>query len=255
MNIWITYIIKTLLLPQTSLLLLILLGTLLLIRGRKNGFPLILSALTIWYLLSTPIVATVLIKSVETYPPLQPIQLDTFKAQAIVVLGGGIRPVAPEYNNQPTVAPQTLERLRYAAKWARATKLPILVSGGRVLEQDQPAEAEIMAQTLAEDYGVKARWQESQSRNTAENARFSYAFLSKQQITKIVLITHALHMPRAVEEFRRSGFEILPAAVGYVADDTPNNILSFLPSAKAFMLSSMAIHETIGRLWRQLNRG
>ncbi|MEQ1638859.1 MAG: YdcF family protein [Methylococcales bacterium] len=233
-------------------MLLIALGASLVLRGRKSGLNFIFVALLLWYLLSIPVISTLLVKSLETYPPFQASQLNAAKAQAIVVLGGGMQFAAPEYAGKPSVANQTLERLRYAAMLARKTHLPILVSGGRVLEQDQPDEASLMAEVLYDDYGLQARWQESQSRNTAENARFSYALLSKQHITKVILITHALHMQRAVAEFTHSGFELIPAPVGYLADNAPNNIFSFLPSVKAFMLSSMAIHEYMGILWRLL---
>ena len=252
MDVLLVYIIKALLLPPASLIVLVFIGAMLLVRGRKSGFNLLLVTLLIWYLISTPLIANVLVKSLETYPPLRLSQLTDFKPQVIVVLGGGIHLYAPEYGNTATVSYKTLERLRYATRLAKLTKLPILVTGGKVFEADRLAEAVVMAKALAEDFGLDARWQESQSRNTSENARFSYALLSKQHITKIMLVTHALHMPRATQEFRDSGFELLPAPTGYLSDYSPKDILSFLPSANAFLQSTWVIHEYIGDFWMQL---
>ncbi|MFI3136110.1 MAG: YdcF family protein [Methylococcaceae bacterium] len=250
MDIWITYIIKGLLLPPASLLLVAVLGCVLIVQGRKSGLMLLLSVLMTWYLLSTVIVAKALIKPLEAYPALQLAQVNASNAQAIVVLGGGIRAYAPEYAQQVTVSHSTLERLHYAATLARKTHLPMLVVGGNVLGQKQPPEAEVMATTLAEDYGLNARWQETSSRNTAENARFSYALLEKQHITTVILVTHAMHMPRAAEAFSRSGFTVLPAPTGYIADDSENTIFDFIPSARAFLLSTAAIHEYVGGVWK-----
>ena len=51
-------------------------------------------------------------------------------AKAVVILGGGVRRNAPEYGGD-TLATLTLERVRYGARVARLTGLPVLVSGGR----------------------------------------------------------------------------------------------------------------------------
>lgn len=251
MTIWIVNIIKTLLLPQSSLPILAILGNGLWMRGRTSGLTILkLTGLT-WYLLSTPFVTKILAKSMETYPAIQTADLNQFKAQAIVVIGGGIRQFAPEYAQTITVNYHSLERLRYAATLARLTHLPLLVSGGKVFDQTLPSEASAMRKALTDDFQVTPQWLEDQSRNTAENARFSYALLAKQQIYKIILVTHALHMPRAAQAFRDSGFEVLPAPTAFLADRSAENIFSFLPSVKAFMESTAVIHECMGGIWRR----
>ena len=50
---------------------------------------------------------------------------------AIVILGGGVRRHAAEYGGD-TLGQLTLERVRYGARVARLTGLPVLVSGGSV---------------------------------------------------------------------------------------------------------------------------
>lgn len=249
MDIWFAYIIKTLLLPPCSLLLLALSSGISLARGKQKSLYTLLTTLMIWYALSTPLISRALAKSWETYPALSLSTLATSQAQAIVVLGGGINPFAPEYGEAAIASASSLERLHYSAKIAKITKLPILVTGGTPLEVDQPDEASIMAKTLIQDFGVPVRWQESKSRNTAQNARFSYTLLNKHHISKIILVTHALHMPRAFQEFKAAGFSILPAPTSYITDYSKYNILSFLPSASAFFYSTKTIHEYLGYLW------
>ena len=82
----------------------------------------------------------------------QQLQNHSSKSAAIVVLGGGRRKGAiesPQYQNQDLSA-ASLERLRMGARLAKATKLPVLLTGGapdRTTERDLP-EAEVMAQIL-----------------------------------------------------------------------------------------------------------
>jgi uncharacterized SAM-binding protein YcdF (DUF218 family) len=105
------------------------------------------------------------------YPPIKLTSVDDFAAQAIVVLGGSLRTVAPEYENQVTLSHYSLERIRYAAQLAKQTKLPLLVSGGKVFHSNIPPEAEIMTDVLNNEFNQAVRWQEKESRNTAENAK------------------------------------------------------------------------------------
>lgn len=251
MDIWIINIFKALLLPQGSLLILTAIGICLGIHGHKSGFTILILTGLAGYLLSTPLVTKTLASALETYPAIHAADIKAFKAQAIVVIGGGAKAFAPEYETSTTVNFYTLERLRYAAKLARSTHLPLLASGGKVFDQSKPSEASAMNTVLTDDFGIKPQWLEEQSRNTAENAHFSYALLDKLHIHKIILVTHALHMPRAAQAFNESGFEVLPAPTSFLTDHTPENIFSFLPNAKAFMESTAVIHEYIGQIWKR----
>ena len=250
MDIYFIYLIKALILPPAILLILAIIS---LFRHHKNcnhvKFAII--CLIGLYLLSLPAVSVLLASSQQIYPALSKAQIKNTDAQAIVVLGGGTRPPAPEYNNRTVLHERVFVRLRYAVRIARLTKLPLLVSGGKVFEQKYPSEAELMQETLVQDFQYKADWLEEKSRNTAENARFSYQILGKENIRKILLVTHALHMSRAVQQFRRVGFNVMPAPTGFI---TPENksVFSYIPSASALEVSSMALHELLGKLWYKL---
>src|SRR4029450_1543911 len=108
-------------------------------------------------------------------------------AQAIVILGGGTRPDAPEYGGD-TLGHLTLERVRYGARVAQFTGLPILVTGGAATGGEP--EASLMRQSLEREYGVGVQWTENQSRNTHENAVLSAAILRSQGIHRVVLVAH-----------------------------------------------------------------
>jgi uncharacterized SAM-binding protein YcdF (DUF218 family) len=171
-------------------------------------------------------------------------------AQAIVILGGGRYSRAPEYDDRDTVGLQTLERLRYGARLAAQTSLPVLLSGGSTYGEEVP-ETQLMQQTLEQDYGVKAKWLESSSRTTLENAQRTKLLLTEAGIKKVYLVTHAWHMDRAVWAFVNSGIDVVPAPVGFTtlskADLTPP--LGYLPSSGGMEASATALHERFGLYW------
>lgn len=165
-------------------------------------------------------------------------------AQAIVVLGGGRYRNAPEYGRD-TVSEWTLVRLRYAAKLGRETGLPLLVSGGAP-DGGGSSEAEVMAAILEGDFGVPVRWREAASEDTADNASESARILGAAGISRVLLVSHAWHLPRARSAFEQAGLAVIPAPTGFVAG-TPLTPRDWLPGSMEF--ARTALHEWLGILW------
>ncbi len=251
MDIFFIYVVKILLLPISSLLIISVAGLILMRYQRVIAVILIAVALASLLLLSLPSVARYLASTQEIYPSLNLADLEHFPAQAIVVLGGGLRYPALEYLPQVTLQNRTLARVRYAALLAKQARLPLLVTGGRVLKVDIPSEAEIMAQVLVNEFNQPVKWQERNSRNTAENALLTHNILKKEGVQHIILVTHALHMRRAVEQFRLQGFQVMPAPTMFLSH-SDFSLFSLLPSASALQNSSLVIHEVMGRAWYHL---
>lgn len=206
-------------------------------------------------LLSTRVVAGLLMGWLQTSPALTPTQLHEFVGRehmAIVVLAAGQRSYAPEYGG-PSLDDLALERVRYAAAVARATGLPLLVSGG-IPRAGNPSHAEIMAKVLADDYGLKTMWLEPRSSNTAENAIFSASILKQAGIDHILLVTHAWHMPRSMAAFRANGLMVTPAPTAFYE---PGEFEwdQLVPAARTLRSSYFAIHEMIGIPWYSLRYG
>lgn len=252
MDIYIIYVIKTLLLPISSLLIISIAGLLLLSHQKVLAMILLASSLSILLLLSLPWVTKHLASTQEIYPPLIDSMLNQTTAQAIIVLGGGLRYPAPEYPQEVNLKSNTLVRIRYAARLAKKTQLPLLVSGGSVFETDLPSEATLMSQVLINEFNQAVKWQEGKSHNTAENAAYSYQILNNIGVQRIILVTHALHMRRAVEQFEKQGFQVIPAPTDFLSWPATNNLFNFLPSAKALEKSTLVIHEVMGRVWYKL---
>lgn len=216
-------------------------------RPRLGRTCVIVAGVTL-VLLMLPVVAAALLRSLQRDPPLALERIDP-RAGAIVVLGADFMPHTPEYG-QSTVGWITLERVRYGAFVARRTGLPVLVSGGD-LEGGAPPLAVRMQQVLEGELGVPVRWTERRSRSTLENARFSAEILSAAGIERVLLVTHAWHMPRARRAFEAAGLEVVAAPTGFRF--WPNASLhAVLPSARSLLDSSLAIHEWTGRAWYAL---
>jgi uncharacterized SAM-binding protein YcdF (DUF218 family) len=192
--------------------------------------------------LSLPIISTLLAFSFSAPEPFDVSR--TSDARAIVILGGGTRTNAPEFGGD-TLGRLTLERVRYGARIARETKLPLLVTGGSV--GAITPEAVLMRDALAQEYGINARWVEQYSLNTHQNARYSSALLAAEGITTVVLVTHAFDVPRATAEFRASGIATIPAPTG-VPRLTQLEATDFLPSISALEVSYYNLYEILAFL-------
>jgi uncharacterized SAM-binding protein YcdF (DUF218 family) len=247
MSWFFTNLIAAFLLPPLNLLLLAALGLWLWHKRPLIARLLLTSSFVLLWLISTPYFAEALLQGLEG----EPYVTDTKKplAEAIVVLGGGTYFRAPEYGGD-TVGKETLERLRFAAKLQRETGKPILTTGGAPLD-NSTSEAEQMKTVLEQDFNVPVRWTEGASENTLENARLSRQILKQAGIDRIYLVTHAWHMPRAVQAFQAAGFQIIPAPTAYTTRYR-TDLLAFVPNVYALHESRIFMHELIGMLWYQL---
>jgi len=236
-----------LLLPPAGPLLLALAGALLGLRHRRAGAALLLSALALLWLLACQAVAMALAGwLLPPVAPVSPALLAAARPQALVVLGGGLLPQAPEYGQPQPTAP-TLARLRYGAHLARATGLPLAFAGGigwAATGLATEPEGDMARRVLAE-WGLQARWIDSRSRDTRENAQLLRPQLERDGVKRIVLVTSASHMARAQLEFRRAGFEVLPAPTGLLLPHE-RPLLAWLPSAYGLAASREVLREWLG---------
>ena len=235
--------LKAFLLPPGNLIVLGFLGLWIERKRRRLGLGLIAAAFGLLYLLSTPLFANWVLAL------LCPDYVDPRSqagVQAIVVLAGGTYGFASEYNGD-NVNALTLMRVRYAARLHALTGAPILASGGRATTV-ATAEAAQMRALLADEFKVPVRWVEDRSRDTLTNAIESRRLLAPLGITKIYLVTHAWHVPRARLAFEHSGFAVVPAPTGFATVDDIS-MRDFLPQPSALLNSYYFFHEVIGYAW------
>ncbi len=242
-------LLTLLLLPPPNLVLLALGGLVLARWRRRAGMALVTVAVLGLLSLSLPVTAEALLVGLEQpAPPLPP---GTPPPGAIVILGGTVaRGRDPAGAAITDLGALTLARLRTGAALARATGLPILVSGGPI-GRDGPPLAALMAASLATDFGVKTRWIEAESRDTWQNALDSAAMLRPAGIGTVYLVTQPWHMPRARAAFAHAG--LLTVAAPTLRDRAPSwRGGGIVPDVRAWRRSYYALHEWLGRAWYAL---
>lgn len=170
----------------------------------------------------------------------------------IVALGGGLRDSG---SLRPSVE-LTEESMRQTACGAdlyhHGITPSLLVTGGdaRVFGSG-PVEAAVMKE-WAIRLGIPsdAIVTETQARTTYENAIRTKDLLGDR--ASIILVTSAIHMPRAAALFRAQGFDVLPYPCGFhernrVAEGWDTiSIFDVLPATWAFREISEAIEELAG---------
>jgi len=251
-------LLKALLLPPGGPILLGMVALGLLRWRRAAGIALLMGSVVLTYLCSIGLTANLLSRVVQTYGPVTAEAISAGRPGAIVVLGGGIEPEAPEYDHE-TVHLRTLGRIRYAVRLARQTGLPLLASGGYSyapsVEQEAP-EAELMRRVLEEEFGIAAVLVEATSHNTWGNAVHSAAMLKARGIDTILLVTQAAHMRRAVESFQRAGIKVIPAPTLFFSSKIELfRLASWIPSVPSIDAVHYLFYEWFGLIWYRWQEG
>ncbi len=183
------------------------------------------------------------------YPPWRVSQAGSGAPATIVVLGGG------KHRNArlPIVARLTqvsLNRLVEGIRLYRA--LHAIQPGERLLLSGGPRRAPeaLLMRQVALALGVPdaALELETTSLDTPSQARHLKPMLGARPF---LLVTSAVHMPRAMALFKRQGLDPIPAASDWTAS-SPSNWMSWLPNAATLQDASAAWHEILGRLWESL---
>ncbi len=233
-------------LPPGGLILLALAGLYLAWREWRFGRTLVFVALAVLWLLATPAVSDLLRLSLENRFPPQPIEAIP-SADAIVALGGGMAP-ASSRNPHPDLG-SAADRYWHAARLWRAGKAPeIVVSGGSLPWRDaRGSEAEAAVRFLV-DLGVPSNriLLESASLDTRENAQMTEAVLRTRGARRVLLVTSALHMRRALARFAIPGIEVIPVAADHEVGDDPPGLIRWLPDTDALDGSRRALKEHLG---------
>ena len=93
---------------------------------------------------------------------------------------------------------------------------------------------------------------EDQSRNTAENAVYSYRMVQPKRGETWLLVTSAFHMPRTVGSFRKVGWEVTPYPVDYYTRKTQTLPVHFNFAQRIGSLGGV-VHEFLGLLFYWLD--
>jgi uncharacterized SAM-binding protein YcdF (DUF218 family) len=231
--------------PLGLCLLLVPLGTICILLSRKRmGWSLIVFAFGWLLTWSLPAVSIPLRQGLERQFP-QHVAADYPVVDAIVVLGGGIQGGRKGWRIGPHLG-NGADRAWFGAQLYHAGRAPILiVSGGNGgwSSADEP-ESEAM-EIFEKDLGVpnSAVLIEDQSRNTPENAQYTKQLMVEHHFGKILLVTSAVHMPRALALFRAQGIDAIPAPTDFDAIPPLGLAQRWLPDTETLDRSSKAMKE------------
>jgi hypothetical protein len=175
--------------------------------------------------------------------------------QSIVILGGGRRGGAieyPQYQNQD-IGVGAIERVRYGVTLAKTTHLPMLLTGGApdATSTNELTESVLTQKILQNEFQIQARWIESQSTTTQENAALSAKLLKQEGITHIYLVTHFWHIPRAQAVFEKYGLKVTPAPMGFYQRNEFHP-LDFYPSSSGIERTRFIWSEALGLIWYRI---
>lgn len=213
---------------------------------RQPGVAKMIVAVTLFfYIFTISFVSDRLIGSLEgKYQPPEQVSGDV-----IVMLGGGATLDTPNVHGLGHLSGFAANRLLTAAQLYHELHVPILVSGGKVLDttgsEADIAKVILMGLGVPEDQIIP----ENKSLNTTENARFTKALLKERGFSQPILVTSAFHMERSVMQFHKVDLAVIP----YPTDYQTNLELKFQPhqlwpSAVALLDASLALKEYLGIL-------
>lgn len=244
----ITKVLLWLILPPASILLLLTAGALAIQSHRCLGRLPLAAGVLLLYLFSVQPVSEALLQPLEkAFPPFTNKAVD---ADAIVVLGGGVRDLSWA-GLRPEPSGASLARTIAGISLYKTFHLPLLITGG----SGDPArpdlkEAEAMART-AVDLGVprKNLIIDNSARNTVESARMVRGLIAGK---RIILVTSAFHMKRAYAMFKKQGLDVIAAPTAYLCGPGRLSPYSFIPRTDDLSLSTTALSEYLSLAWYAL---
>ena len=211
-------------------------------------------SLIVFVLSSNLRVASALALTLESRYPQQP-STGIQRHDALVVLGGGIRmPTPPAKQVQ---LGRASDRYWYAVQLYNAGKVDkIIVSGGNILPQEGLKSEAFYVHQLLVGWGVPREdvYIEGRSRTTFENKKYVESILKQQEVESFLLVTSAIHMPRAYSLFRGMNYTITPASADVIVRNNVKTIsaVDWLPSSHAINLTTQALHEYYGLFYNWL---
>ena len=172
-------------------------------------------------------------------------QQSAVKADVIAVLGGGAVSGVPDIDGEGALAAAGMNRLATGMRLQRMLGVPLIVSGGQVFK-DSGGEAEIAKRVLI-SMGVKENMVYTKALNTSQNAQNIIAASKENGWKRIIVVTSALHMPRAIQNFaavKDSDMEVTAYPCDYLSSGKiVISPFSFVPQAYALDLTAMSLKE------------
>jgi len=212
---------------------------------RRTGIGLAVVALAVLWIMSTPGFSYAMRGVLENqWIPVPP--AERAKADAVVVLGGGLR--STNHGTRLNLG-AAADRVLYAAELYHSGRAPLIIASGgaaKWLGIDRPEAAGTARLLMRLGVPEAAIRTEAESRTTRENALNMAILMDRMDLERILLVTSALHMRRAQAAFRRVGIHVIPAPTDFETLGREASAMDWIPDAAALEGSSRAIKEFFG---------
>ena len=222
-----------------GLLALLLLG----LKRRRAALVFVLSSFAWLWTFSSAAMANFLMDYLEE-PFTQTIMSVVPEAEAIVLLGGATR--GDTQRAQVPDLNQRADRLVHAVALYKARKAPLVVVSGGSPVGGRPEAAQMRDLLMLMGVPLRAMQLERESRTTRENARYAGELLRERGVQRILLVTSAFHMRRALPLFENEGLDVVPAPTDFQRLADSGFVPGWLPGVGNLARSSEALHEIIG---------
>ena len=246
------------LLPPVPFILLGLLGLMLIRAGRRQvGWAAAFVALLSLWFGSTEVAADAMLTHLLEPPKALNAQDIARLAQgqqsgvntAVLVLGGGIDMGVEEYQAPDLKLHTSLARLRYGAWLARRLHAPLGYTGGVGLDAraGDVSEASVAQRVVSQEFDQHLTWAEDRSRTTHENALFTMPLLKAAGVKRVLIVTNAAHMRRALRDFQAqqdaaAPMELIAAPVDNV-NDVPRRYGDWMPGDNGLRRMRYVVYE------------
>lgn len=215
-----------------------------------RSFRLCAAAGVLFLVLSLPIVADWIFATAQGNV-VRPDPRRLPRADAVVVLGGSIEYVAGAGGNRVPEWNDAVDRLFGGLEAMEAQLAPKIVfsAGAEAGVAGVPSEGDIMA-SQARKFGLRAQriFVAPPASNTEAEARVIRRLLEPAD-QRIVLVTSALHLPRAQMIFEATGFSVIPYPVDLRVAGDPGALAAWTPTPSAMGKVGMVVRELLGRLY------
>jgi uncharacterized SAM-binding protein YcdF (DUF218 family) len=208
----------------------------------------------VWLLIiTTKFIPRLLISQLESkYPPM--IKVDDYrdkKSVNIMILGGG-------YSDDPSLPPNDQLNTTTLGRLTEGLRLYRLIPGSRLVTGDYNGTLIFSQSVSIEKTAVALGAKESDiiafklTRNNTKGESEAY-YSQFGSSNPLIVVTDAIHMPRAIKLFRMAGLNPIPAPTNHILKHgSKKNPFSWLPSISNVGRMEAAMHEYVGMIWTRL---
>lgn len=212
-------------------------------KRRRAGFSCLVVGVLVLLLASSPTVSTRLWRSLESDAE------NTVKSDvtydAVVLLGGVVSPMGTSPSE--TGWNESFERVLATRDLLLSGRAKVAVLSGGALGGSLSSEAEYLATELKKLGVPEAQLVlETKALNTRENALFTKPLLETRGAQRVVIVTSAFHMRRALGCFRAVDLEVDALPVDWRVRELETDA-HFAPRSEHLSLTSRALREWLGR--------